>query len=64
MSVCCDGVNLGEVQGGKRKQLFVSANRSVSDRNTQGAALRKIFLPINQRVPFLKKIVMHAARAG
>lgn len=43
---------LEEVQEGKRKQLFVFANRSMSDRNTQEAALTKISQPINWRVDF------------
>lgn len=50
MSLCCDDVLLGGGAGRKRKQLFVSANRSVSDRNTRGAA--KVSPPINRRVHF------------
>lgn len=36
--------------GKERKQLFVAANRSMSDRNSLGAALRKISLPINWHI--------------
>lgn len=48
-----------EVRGGERKQLFVSANRSTSDRNAQGVALRKISLPIKRRVYSFSQRLCH-----
>lgn len=50
--------------GRGRKRLFPAANRSVSERNTQGAALRQISLPINWHGSFYSVIYFNACSSG